>query len=358
MEHVGLIGQPNSGKSSLFNALTGLSTPVAPHPYTTSQSAAGVAQVPDSRLMSLAEMSHSKKIVPAGVEIVDIAGLAPGASKGEGLGNKLLAGVREVDALCFVLRSFKDENIVGSSDPSEALLELELELVIADLAAIESQVTKKRRSSKGDKSLLPQIESMEAAQAILEAGVPIYRSDLSEERRELLKDVFLLTSKKAFAVVNISEDQIGSDDEIIKGVKDVFKGSGEVLGVCVQLEAEAAQMEPLEKKEMLEELGLGQGALARVAQASHELLGLRTFLTTGDKESRAWTFRQGSTAPVCAGVIHSDLQRGFIKAEVIAWDLLLEIGSWHEAKVSGKIRLEGKDYVVADGDVMEIRFNV
>jgi hypothetical protein len=358
MERLGLVGLPNAGKTSLFNALTGANAAVAPHPFTTTESATSAAPLPDPRLEALAAMSASKKIVHAGMEVVDIAGLVPGASTGEGLGNRFLAGIREVDALCLVLRAFESDEAPGDTDPVDALATLELELVLADVGTIESQIEKRRKASRLDKSLVAEVAAMEAALDVLSGGVPLYRSGLDPEKRALLRNFFLLTAKSVLAVVNLGEQQLDKADAIVGPVADELGGHGEALGACVQLEAETAQLPPDQRTELLEGLGLGEGALPRVARGAYHLLGRRTFLTTGDKESRAWSFRAGATAPECAGVIHSDLQRGFIRAEVIHWDELLECGSWAKAKAAGRIRLEGKDYHVADGDVLEIRFNV
>jgi hypothetical protein len=375
VERLGLVGLPNSGKSALFNALTGGSAAVAPHPFSTTQTTVGVAQVPDSRVEELARISRSRKIVHTTVEVVDIAGLVAGAATGEGLGNRFLAGIREVDALCLVLRAFEDPGVVGDSDPVGALGVLELELVLADLATVEGQIDKRRKVARTDPSTAGELAALEAALESLQAGVPVYRSALDAEQRAALGPAFLLTNKPVLAVVNLGEDQVGDSDELVKRVATEMAAgaeatpggwsgnrpparSGEVLGVSVQLEAEAARLDPAERTELLEGLGLGEGALPRVARAAHHLLGRRTFLTTGDDESRAWTFRAGARAPECAGVIHSDLQRGFIRAEVIRWDELVELGSWNAAKSAGRLRVEGKDYEVADGDVLEIRFNV
>jgi ribosome-binding ATPase len=358
MERLGLVGLPNAGKTSLFNALTGGSAAVAPHPFTTTESAVSIAPLPDSRLDALATMSASKKIVHAGMEVVDIAGLVPGASTGEGLGNRFLAGIREVDALCLVLRSFESDEAPGDADPVDALATLELELVLADVGTIESQIEKRRKASRLDKTLGAEVAAMEAAHDVLSGGVPLYRSGLHSDQRELLRNFYLLTDKSVLAVVNLGEDQLDKAEAIVGPVADELGVHGEVLGVCVQLEAETAQLPVDERRELLEGLGLGEGALPRVARGAYQLLGRRTFLTTGDKESRAWSFRAEATAPECAGVIHSDLQRGFIRAEIIHWDELLECGSWAKAKAAGRIRLEGKDYHVLDGDVLEIRFNV
>jgi len=356
MERLGIVGLPNAGKSSLFNALTGGSAVVAPHPFSTTETNVGVAHVPDHRLTALAEMSKSRKVVAATVEFVDIAGLVAGAASGEGLGNRFLAGIREVDALCLVLRSFVDPNVPGGTDPVEDLAVLELELVLADADTVEHQLDRRRRVAKsGDRQAAAEAAALEAGLAVLHAGTPIWRSTLSPGQRAELRPFFLLTNKSVLAVVNLGEDQLERADDIVAKVS--IEGA-QVLGVCVQLEAEAAQLPDAERSELLEGLGLGEGALPRVAQAAYAILGRRTFLTTGDKESRAWTFRAGAKAPECAGVIHSDLQRGFIRAEVIRWDELLALGSWQAAKEAGKLRVEGKDYEVVDGDVLEIRFNV
>ena len=358
VERLGLIGLPNSGKSSLYNALTGGSAVVAQHPFSTTETLSGVAIVPDKRLDALSVMSKSKKTVYAHVEFVDIAGLVAGANAGEGLGNRFLAGIREVDAVCMVLRAFQDENVPGESDPVEALGILELELVLADLGACETLVERRRKAARADKSLQPEVDALEKAIEVLTDGVPIYKSALSPDVREVLKGSFLLTNKASLIVVNLGEDQLERSAEICNQVRESASGSVDILGVCVQLESEAMALEGSEREELLAGLGLGEGALPRVAQAAYHMLGRRTFFTTGDKESRAWTFRAGAKAPECAGAIHSDLQRGFIRAEVIHWDELLELGSWNAAKSQGKLGVEGKDYEVKDGDVLEIRFNV
>jgi GTP-binding protein YchF len=359
MERIGLVGLPNAGKSALFNALTGGSAVVASHPFSTTETSVGVAYVPDERLVALATMSASKKVVQTGFEIVDIAGLVAGAGQGEGLGNRFLAGIREVDALCYVLRSFAERDVVGEADPLEALAVLELELVLADLSSIEAQLTRSRRTTRANPALAgPGAAALERAAALLEAGTPIYRSGLSVEDRALLQPVFLLTNKPVLVVVNLGEDEIESAASITEPVAAELGATAEVLGVSVRLEAEAAELAGDERAELLAGLGLGEGALARVARAAYHLIGRRTFFTTGDKESRAWTYRAGAKAPECAGVIHTDLQRGFIRAEVIHYDELLALGSWAAAKAAGKLRLEGKEYEVLDGDVLEIRFNV
>jgi len=359
VDRVGLVGLPNSGKSALFNALTGGDAVVASHPFSTIETEVGVAHVPDPRVDALAKMSHSRKIVYAGFEVVDIAAVGKGGERGDALGGRFLAGVREVDALCLVLRSFEDENVPGEADPLAAVSVLELELVLADVATLEQQLTKKRsRVAPLDPAIAAGLKAAPAALKVLEQGTPLYRSNLNEVDREALRPFFLLTGKPTMAVVNVGENELDAGGELVASVAKEVGGAVDVLAVSVQLEAEAARLNPDERAELLEGLGLGQGALVRVAQAAFDILGKCVFLTTGEDESRAWIFRAGAKAPECAGVIHSDLQRGFIKADVIRWNELLEFGSLAAARAKGKVRLEGKEYVVHDGDVLEIRFNV
>jgi GTP-binding protein YchF len=361
MERFGFVGLPNAGKSSLYNALAGGGALAAPYAFATTDPNVGMAKVPDKRLDALAAMSASKNVVPATVQFVDIGGLVAGASKGEGLGNKFLAHIREVDAVVFVLRAFEDDDVPGPSDPLEHLGVVELELTYADLETVETQIEKRRKAAKQDKGIADEVAALGVALGLLEAGTPLYRaplSALSAEQRRLLKGYFLLTNRPVMALVNVSEDQIDSIPDVIAPVQAELGDTAAVIGMCVQLEAEAAMLDADERAEMLEGLGLGEGALPTFLTTAYRLLGLRTFLTTGEKESRAWTFRAGAKAPQCAGIIHGDLERGFIRAEVIRWDELLELGSWNKAKEVGKLRVEGKDYVVEDGDVLEIRFNV
>jgi ribosome-binding ATPase len=358
MERFGIVGLPNAGKSALFNALTGGNAVVAAHPFSTTETNVGVAKVPDHRLEQLAVMSKSRKVVPATAEFVDIAGLQKGSAAGEGLGNRFLHGIREVDAVLYVLRAFEDVNVVGGNDPLSDLGELELELVLADAASVDAQLERRRKAARSDKSQQPAVDALELAKKHLTDAVPLYRAGLSGDQLRSLDPFFLLTAKRVLVVVNLGEDQVADADSVVAPVVTELGGAAEVLGVSVQLESEAAGLEPDERTELLEGLGLGEGALPRVARAAYQVLGLQTFLTTGDTESRAWTFHAGARAPECAGVIHSDFQRGFIKAEIIRWDELLEIGSWAKARELGRMRLEGKDYVVQDGDVIEFRFNV
>jgi len=365
MERFGLVGLPNAGKSSLYNALTGGGALAAPYAFATKDPNIGVARVPDTRLDQLAIMSKTQKTVHATVQVVDIGGIVEGASKGEGLGNKFLANIREVEATVFVLRAFEDNDVPGPSDPLEHLRIVELELALADLETVESRLPRLQKSSKLDKSVLEEVDALEVALTSLSEGIPLYRAGLSADIRLALAPHFLLTNRRVLAVVNVGENELDKIPEAEAIVRAELAPPGsasaaevEVLGMSVQLEAEAAQLDEADRAEMLGELGLGEGALPRMVRSAYHLLGLSTFITTGEKETRAWTFNAGGKAPECAGKIHSDLQRGFIRAEVIAWDELLEIGSWNKAKDLGKVRSEGKEYEVIDGDVMEIRFNV
>jgi GTP-binding protein YchF len=358
MERFGFVGLPNAGKSSLYNALSGGAALAAPYAFATTDPNVGVAKVPDDRLDHLAAMSNSRSVVPASVQFVDIGGLVEGASEGEGLGNRFLANIRDVDAVVYVLRAFPDADVPGPVDPLDALRIVETELALADLETVEKNVEKRRKAAKQDKTLTAEVDALDAAHAVLAEGTPVYRSDLGDGPRAALRPWSLLTNKSVLAVVNVGEHDLDRIDDVVAPVAAELAGRGEALGMCVQLEAEAAQFTGEERTEMLEALGLGEGALPRFVRAVYHLLGLRTFLTTGEKESRAWTFRAGAKAPECAGVIHSDFERGFIRAEVIHWDELLEVGSWAKARETGKLRIEGKDYEVQDGDVLEIRFNV
>jgi len=362
MERFGLVGLPNAGKSSLYNALTGGGALAAPYAFATKDPNIGVAKVPDDRLDRLATMSKSRNVVHAAVQVVDIGGLVEGASKGEGLGNRFLANIREVDAIVFVLRAFVDDDVPGPSDPLEHLRVVELELALADLETVEKRLHQVQRQAKLERGLADELAALTLANDALSDGLPLYRAGLSPEQRELLAPHFLLTNRRVLVVVNVGEnelDTIPAQEARVAAEMNEAGEAVEVIGMCVQLEAEAAAIvDPTERAEMLDGFGLGEGALFRTVRSAYHLLGLRTYFTTGDKESRAWTFRAGSNAPECAGRIHSDFQRGFIRAEVIRWDELLEIGSWTKAKELGKIRVEGKDYSPVDGDVMEFRFNV
>jgi len=358
MEKFGFVGLPNAGKSSLYNALTGGSALAAPYAFATTDPNVGVAKVSDHRLQLLSAMSQSKNTVHASVQFTDIGGLVEGASQGEGLGNQFLANIREVDAIVYVLRAFQDPDIPGDPDPLEQLRVLEIELTLADLETLEKQVAKKVKVARVDKSVAEEVDAIQTALEALSNGTPIYRSVLSKEELSFLNHYFLLTAKPVLAIVNIGEDQLANGEELTKPVMIELEDKAEVISACIQLEAEAAELPLDEQVDLLEGLGLGEGALPRFVKQAYHILGLRTFLTTGEKESRAWTFREGSTAPEAAGRIHTDFQKGFIRAETINWEMLLECGGWFEARESGKVRVEGKDYIVQDGDVMEFRFNV
>lgn len=340
MEHLGLVGLADSGHARLFAALTGIDS------STSAERVLGVVQLPDDRLDRLAAMSESKNVVPAVFEIAYLPGLS--TEPGKGLGSRLLGSLRDSDAVLFVLRA------TDGNDPADDLATLEYELVLADLASVEQRLDKQRRLAKGDKSLAPEIAALERAVDVLGDGTPIYRSELTEDEKKLLGPVFLLTNKPVLAVINIGDDQLDEADVLAKQLGE------DALAVCLELEGDpdVVSAQGAERAELLADLGVPESVVPRLARAAYHMLGRRTFLTTGDKESRAWTFRAGARAPECAGVIHSDLERGFIRAEVIHWDELLELGSWAKAKELGKLRVEGKDYEVADGDVLEIRFNV
>lgn len=341
----------------MYNALAGGGALAAPYAFATVDPNVGIAKVPDHRLDELAAMSKSAKVVHASVQFTDIGGLVEGASQGEGLGNHFLQGIRESDGIVFVLRAFGDPDVPGPTDPLENLGVVETELALADLESAEKQLEKRRRQAKGDKSAVGDVELLEQAVTLLGEGLPLYRSGLTPAQLKALKPFFLLTNKPVMAVVNVGEDDLEDIPAITERVSAELDGA-EVLGMCIQLEAEAALMDAEERTEMLEGLGLGEGALPRFARAAYHLLGLRTYFTTGEKESRAWTFPAGARAPQCAGVIHTDFERGFIRAETIQWDLLLQHGSWAKAREAGHVRSEGKDYEVADGDTMDFRFNV
>jgi len=357
MEKFGFVGLPNAGKSTLFNALAGGGAFAAPYAFATIDPNVGNAKVPDERLEKLSEMSASKETIYASVQFVDIGGLVEGAHSGEGLGNKFLSHIREVDGVVYVLRAF-DAGVPGPTDPLEHLRVVELELVYADFESCEKQLTKRLKQAKTDKEIASQNAVAEVALNHLREGTPIYRSNMSQEDRDLLADYFLLTNKPFMAVLNIADDQLDDAKTLADNVAKELPGV-EIVPLCVQLESEAAQIaDKAERAEMLEALGLGEGAMPRFINSAFRMLGLRTYFTTGEKETRAWTFKSGATAPEAAGVIHGDFQRGFIKAEVVSYDDLVEAGSWAKAREAGKLRIEGKDYLFQDGDVTEFRFNV
>ena len=340
MEHLGLVGLADSGHARLFAALTGVDADSA------SDRVLGVVALPDQRLDALAAMSASRKVVFATFQIAYLPALS--LEPGKGMGSRLLGSLRDCDALMLVVRGDADH------DPARELAALEEELILADLGSVEQRLEKQQRASKGDRSLGTEVAALERAVASLSDGVPIYRSDLTVDERALLGPVFLLTNKAVLVVVNVAVEQLENADVLAAAFGD------DALAVCIELEGDpdVVAAEGAERAELLAELGIGESVVPRLARAALHRLGRSTFLTTGDKESHAWIFRTGATARDCAGVIHSDLQRGFIRAEVIGWRELLDCGSWAKAKEAGKLRVEGKDYVVIDGEVLEIRFNV
>lgn len=359
MERFGLVGFPNSGKSSLFNALTGSSALAAPFPFATKEAHVGMAAVPDNRLDLLAEMSGSPKRTPAQVQFCDIGGIVEGASQGEGLGNQLLSHIREVEAIVYVLQAFETEDLPQEHAPLSQLHILEMELSLADFDSTQRQLERREKQARSDPSMREEVALLEKAAQVLAEGTPIYRSELSDEEKAALAANFLLTNKPIMVLANLGEEILEAEtsqgSELTSALAEDLP-QAEVMGMCVRLEEEVAQLPPEEQAEMLQELGLGEGALAAFARTARKLLSLHTFFTTGEKESRAWTFKAGSTARECAGAIHTDFEKGFIRAETIACEDLLAIGSWTAAKQAGKIRAEGRDYQTQDGDVMEFRF--
>ncbi len=362
---LGIIGLPNVGKSTLFNALTGAGAPSANYPFCTIDPNVGVVQVPDPRLDVLAEMYHPEKYTPATVEFVDIAGLVRGASKGEGLGNKFLSHIRDVDAVIHVLRCFEDGDIVhvdGTVDPVRDLETINMELIYADIEVVEKRSEKTQKLMKGDKSLQETLDVYGKLMDALNEGKTARAAELSEDELSLLDDLNLLTLKPIIYVANVSEDEaagVSPDNEKYNELKKAADAEGaEVIPVCAGIEAEIAELEPEEKKLFLADLGIEESGLDRLIKASYALLGYISYLTAGPKEVRAWTIVKGTKAPQAAGKIHSDFERGFIRAEIVAYDDLIACGSMNAAKEKGLIRSEGKDYVIEDGDVVLFRFNV
>jgi hypothetical protein len=361
----GIVGLPNVGKSTLFNAITQAGAESANYPFCTIDPNVGVVEVPDERLDKLAEIVHPQRIVPTAFEFVDIAGLVKGASKGEGLGNKFLAHIREVDAVVHVVRCFQDENIThvaGKIDPLADIETINLELVLADMETVEKRMDRTRKNMKsGNKQFALELECLEKIKAALDAGKPARSVELDDEERRLIRDLHLLTIKPVLYAANVSEDEAGGaeDNPYVRQVREFARAEGaEVITISAKVEAEIAELEEAEKKEFLQELGLKESGLDRLIRAAYRLLGLSTFFTAGEQEVRAWTIRTGTKAPQAAGVIHSDFERGFIRAEVVAYDDLIQAGSLAAARDKGLLRLEGKDYVVQDGDIVHFRFNV
>ncbi len=363
---LGIVGLPNVGKSTLFNSLTKAGAESANYPFCTIDPNVGVVMVPDERLKLLADLYHSAKVTPAVIEFVDIAGLVKGASKGEGLGNQFLANIREVDAVVHVVRCFEDPNVIhvdGSVDPVRDIETINLELIFSDIEILERRIAKTVRGARNDKTLAKELELLNRLKEHLEAGnlAITYQTD-DEDEQKWLAEYNLLTAKPVIFAANVSEDDLvddGASNQYVQEVREHAKEQhSEVFVICAQIEQEIAELEEDEKKMFLEDLGLSESGLEKLIKASYRLLGLISYLTAGETETRAWTIKLGTKAPQAAGKIHSDFERGFIRAEVVNYKDLLECGSLAAAKDKGLVGLEGKDYVVKDGDVILFRFNV
>ena len=364
---LGIVGLPNVGKSTLFNSLTKAGAESANYPFCTIDPNVGVVTVPDERLNVLGEMYHTKKIIPAAIEFVDIAGLVKGASKGEGLGNQFLANIREVDAIVHVVRCFEDSNIVhvdGSIDPLRDIETINLELIFSDLEILERRISKAVRAARNDKTIAKELALMERIKAHLEDGKMAKSFDdiNDEDEQQWLESYNLLTYKPVIFAANVAEDDLADDGASNAGVQAVREYAKredcEVFVVCAEIEQEIAELDDDEKSMFLEELGLKESGLEKLIKASYSLLGLISYLTAGEPETRAWTIKIGTKAPQAAGKIHSDFERGFIRAEIVSYDDLMACGTYNAAKEKGLVRLEGKDYVVQDGDIILFRFNV
>lgn len=363
---LGIVGLPNVGKSTLFNAITQAGAESANYPFCTIDPNVGVVSVPDNRLNKLKDLYNSKKIVQTAIEFVDIAGLVKGASKGEGLGNKFLSNIREVDAIVHVVRCFEDSNVVHVDGSINSLRDIEtinLELIFSDMEILDRRIAKTTKALKADKTLQVELDILNQVKATLEEGKSIRTMDLSDEDWAFVRSLDLLSSKPVIYVSNVSEDDLADDgvnNEMVKAVREfAATENSEVVVICAQIEAEISELETEEEKlEFLETLGLSQSGLDKLIKSSYHLLGLISFLTAGEQEVRAWTIKNGTKAPQAGGKIHSDIERGFIKAETIAYDALIEHGTMSAAKEKGLVRLEGKDYIVKDGDVILFKFNV
>ncbi len=361
---IGIVGLPNVGKSTMFNAITNAGAECANYPFCTIEPNVGVVPVPDERLDELTKMYHPEKTTHAVIEFVDIAGLVKGASKGEGLGNKFLSHIREVDSIVEVVRCFENPNVVhvdGSIDPIRDIETINLELIFADIETIDKRLDRARIKLKADKKAQNEIDVLEKIKSTLESGKSARTIELTDEEKEFIKDVYLLTSKPILYIANISEEQLqnSENDENVKKVKEYAKSeNATVIPLCVKIEEELSSLDLEDKKEMLEALGLEESGLDKVVKASYDLLGLMSFLTAGEPEVRAWTIKKGTKAPEAAGKIHSDIQRGFIKAEVVSYDDLIREGSMAAVREKGLLRMEGKEYIMQDGDIVLFRFNV